>query len=191
MDRTSRSIVIGLVGVLAIAVLAIIVALLVPFQVKQPGSIRNIEGVVELKTSGNGSPQALDPEAESYTFDVDQSLRVQPGGRATVTFIGDGSKSGRAVLSGPATLALRDAYRQATLLGHVIDSDRFDREYSLTLEQTSGDVRYFFDNTSPPFSEINITIQLPTGSYSPSAPCWVIVISADGQVTTEDIDCTP
>lgn len=184
MDRNSRSIVLSLLTVLALTLLAVIISLIVPFEVAQPSILQQITGVAELYTQGE---QPATPSGETE-LNLGETISVKPGGFTTILF---DLNQGRAVLTGPATLTLVESYRRATVLGHTLDeSDRFTREYGLTLEQTSGSVRYLFGDTKPAFEEVTILIRLPNGSYTPTTPCWTIDINTGGNVTTNEIDCS-
>jgi hypothetical protein len=51
-------------------------------------------------------------------------------------------------------------------------------------------VRYIFAATDPPFEDTRITVRLPDGSYTPSAPCWGIDIPAGADESIiETFDC--
>jgi hypothetical protein len=188
MDRYSRSIIIALVLVLGVVILALAAALVVPFDVTQPATVRSFTGQAELVRAGEAPrPAELDRDAH-LVLTVGQGLRLQPDSTATLTFELD---KGYAVISGPAELKLVESYRRATALGHVLDSRRFSREYVLTIQQTQGSVRYSFANATPRFEDAAITIQLPSSNYIPTTPCWRIDISADGSTTAAPIDCSP
>jgi hypothetical protein len=184
MDRDSRSIIFSLIIVLGLTLLAVIASLLLPFKVTQPGVLQQVTGVAELYSQDK---QPATPSGE-MELTIGETIRIQPGGFTTIVF---NLNQGRAVLNGPAALTLVESYRRATALGHALDdSDRFKREYVLTLEQTSGSIRYLFGDTTPAFEEVTISIRLPNGSYTPQTPCWTIDISTDGNVTTTEIDCS-
>jgi hypothetical protein len=186
MDRYSRSITAALVLVLGFAILALAAALVVPFDVGQPATVRSLTGTVELVRPGESpAPLGTDQDAESV-LTAGQGVRLQPD--STVTLIFDLNK-GYAVITGPAELKLVESYRRATALGHVLDSRRFERKYVLTIAQTQGSARYNFANTTPRFEQVEIMIQLPTSSYIPTTPCWTIDIGVDSTITTTPNDC--
>jgi hypothetical protein len=182
MDRYSRSIVFSLLTVLGLTLAAVAVSLFLPFEVEQPVIIQRVTGIAELHSDTN--PPAT-PSGETQLA-PGETVQVQPGGVATIIF---DLNEGRAIVTGPAALTLIESYRRATALGHMLDSEQFEREYVLTLEQTGGSIRYLFDDTTPPFEDTTISIRLPSGSYTPQSPCWVIDINTEGQVTTQDINC--
>lgn len=183
MDRYSRSIILSLITVLGLTLLAVIAAWFLPFEVTESGILQQVTGVAELYTQDE-LPATPTGETE---LTVGETLRIQPGGITTIVFK---LNQGRAIVTGPATLRLVESYRRATALGHTLDSDRFKREYALTLEQTSGSVRYLFSDTTPSFEDMLILIRLPDGTYTPKTPCWNIDISIEGYVTTTEIDCS-
>ncbi|MBN1201365.1 MAG: hypothetical protein JXJ20_05860 [Anaerolineae bacterium] len=185
MDRTSRNIFLSLIAILILTGLALIASLLVPFDVEQTGTIKNVTGVVEYYAHEQEPAVTLDANQREHLLKPGNSLSALPGSTLTVTFF----NNGRVVLVGPASLELVESYRRATVLGHALDSDRFDREYALTIEQTGGSARYFFANTDPAFEDVEITLELPNGNYTPDTPCWLVDISTAGDVLTEPFDC--
>jgi hypothetical protein len=184
MDSNSRPIVLSLVAVLGFTILAVVASLLIPFRVNETAVIQQVTGEAELHIPGQ-IPARLDTD-NGTTLGIGQSLNVLPGGEATIVFK---LNQGRAVLSGPAGLTLVESYRRATALGHALGQSK--REYVLTLEQTQGSVRYIFANTDPSFEEIDLTIRLPDGDYSPTTPCWRIDVTAGGETTAEPVECVP
>jgi len=187
MDRDSRTIVVSFFAVLGFAVTALSASLVVPFDVNHSATVQRFSGDVELDSHHN-IPDRLDPARnQKPSLKPDQTLRVLPGGAATLRFE---INNARAIMTGPAELTIVASYRRAMLLGHILDSDRFSRDHVLTLAQSSGTVEYRFANTDPPFEDVQITIQLPESEYTPVAPCWTISISAEGTAQTETIDCT-
>jgi hypothetical protein len=186
VDRTGRSILLSLIIALVLAVLAILAALWIPFDVDQPAAIQNVSTSAELITPDNPPVSLTSARPRDHpALKTGQGVRVEPGSSATILFF----ERGRAVLTGPAVLTLVAAHRHATALGHIFDSGRFTRDYVLTLSQQSGSIRYDFSRTSPPFADISITIELPDRSYSPTTPCWMVDISAGGQSTAGPADC--
>jgi hypothetical protein len=184
MDSNSRPIVLSLIAVLGFTVLALVASLLIPFQVDETAVIQQVTGEAELHIPGQ-IPARLNTDDKS-TLRIGHSLNVLPGGEVTIVF---GLNQGRAVLSGPAGLTLVESYRRATALGHALGTSK--REYVLTLEQTQGSVRYIFANADPSFEEIDLTIRLPGGDYTPTTPCWHIDVSAGGEATAESVECAP
>jgi hypothetical protein len=188
MDRYSRSIILASVLVLGLVLLALATALVVPFNVTQPGTIRSLTGEAELiRRSGVPSPVGSDRDAR-VVLSPGQGLRLNPDSTATLTFELD---QGFAVVTGPAELKLVESYRRATALGHLLDSSRFSRSYVLTIQQMQGSVRYSFTGTTPRFEDVAITIQLPSSNYVPTTPCWEIAIGTDGTTTAGSVECSP
>jgi hypothetical protein len=184
-DRNSRPIILALLAVLVFTALALVASVVIPFDVEQPATVQSVSGEVELRAPDEIAVR-LNP-ASKTTLEVGQNLDALPNSEARITF---DLNQGRAILTGPATLALIESYRRATALGHT--SDQFEREYVLTLEQTQGSVRYIFANTDPPFEDTHIIVRLPDGSYTPSAPCWRIDIPVGaGESIIETFDCEP
>jgi len=188
MDRYSRAIILALLAVLALTVLVLAAALVVPFKVGRSATLQNLSGELELVRSNQPPVKLESTQDDRTTLNSGQGLRLQPASTATVVFELD---QGRALLSGPAALTLVESYRRAAILGHLLDSDQFDREYVLTLEQTQGTVRYLFANTNPPIEETRITIRLPDRDYTPTAPCWLISIDSEAHTTAQSINCQP
>lgn len=184
MDPNSRTITLASIAVLGLAVLAIVIAVLVPFKVKQSATIQNIIGTAEMVPPGQTSAGS-DPD-EVLPFKAGQTIKLQPASSARVTFELNG---GHATITGPARVALVNSYRHATLLAHILDSDQFERQYNLTIEQTLGIVQYNFSGTNPPFKDVVITIRLPDGNYQPTTPCWEIMVSASGEAETNLVEC--
>lgn len=188
MDRYSRSIILASLLVLGVALLALAAALVVPFNVAQPGTIRSLSGKAELiRRSGVPNPIGSDRDAR-ISLSPGQGLRLNPDSTATLTFE---LNQGYAVVTGPAALKLVESYRRATALGHLLDSSRFSRSYVLTIQQSQGSARYNFAHTVPPFEDVAITVQLPGRDYIPTTPCWEIVIDADGAATARSVECSP
>lgn len=183
MDPNSRTITLASIAVLGLAALAIFIAVLVPFDVKQSATIHNIIGTAEMVPGQTTA--GLDPD-EVLPFKVGQTIRLQPDSSARVTFELNG---GRATITGPARVTLANSYRHATLLAHILDSDQFERQYNLTIEQTLGTVQYNFSGTNPPAEDIVITIRLPDGNYQPTTPCWKVMVSASGEAETNPVEC--
>ncbi|MBN2304241.1 MAG: hypothetical protein JXQ72_07185, partial [Anaerolineae bacterium] len=140
MDPTRRSIILALLAVIALTLLALIAALIIPFDVDQPVRITGITGSALLK-SGDGDPHEL---LEESTFHTGQTLILEPDNSARLTFELTG---GHANLTGPARLHLTESHHRATLIGHLRDSSG---DYTLTLEQSLGTVRYNFAYADPP-----------------------------------------
>ena len=187
MDRYSRSIILGSVLVLGVALLALAAALVVPFNVAQPATVRGFNGEAELiRASGVPKPVRNDRDAR-INLSPGQGVRLQPDSTATLTFELD---QGFAVIRGPAELKLVESYRRATALGHLLDSSRFSRSYVLTVQQTQGGARYNFAHTMPRFEDVTVTVQLPSGNYIPTTPCWEIVIGTDGATTARSVECS-
>lgn len=183
MDRPSRSIIISLLALLGLVILALVISALLPFNVDQTGMIQNVTGGIEFRSSGE-LPVTLDPDSGPFTLAPGERVDVPVGGTAEVLFW----ETGRIVLTGPATLKIIEAYRRATLPGHALDTNRFEADYGLVLEQ-SGSARYLFGNTDPPFEDLDITILFPEGSYRPTAPCWTVETASDGTTTARPITC--
>jgi hypothetical protein len=184
MDSNSRLIVLSLIAVLGFTILALVASLLIPFQVDDTATVQQVTGEAELHIPGH-VPAPLSTDGKT-TLGIGQSLNVLPGGDARIVFE---LNQGRAILSGPANLTLVESYRRATALGHAFGKGR--RGYVLTLEQTQGSVRYNFANTDPSFEDTDITIRLPDGNYSPTAPCWQIDVDPGGETTAESFECPP
>jgi hypothetical protein len=185
MDRTSRSIILSLLALTAFVVGIIVVSLVVSFNVEQSVTIKDFSGVIEIITPDDTRTQYDASQTNpTVTLKPDHRLRLLPGSTATITFFNTG---GRVHITGPGTLTLVAAYRRGTLLGHT--SDRFERDYVLTLAQNGGSAQYNFHNTTPAFAGIDITLQLPNGNYSPASPCWRVEISDDGAVNTLPFEC--
>ncbi len=185
MDRNARTILFGLIAVLILPIAALAAAVLIAFEVPQPAGIDDLSGEVELELAG-GEPATLTPDEleESQPLDIGESIRLAPGSSATVTFF----NGGRAKLSGPSSLKLVDSNRRATALGHATSSGKFNREYTLTIEQSEGTVHYRFDDTDPAFEQIKITVRLPDRSYKPTTPCWVVEVGIE-TISAAPEDC--
>ena len=182
MDQISRSIILSLGAVISLTVLAVILALVVPFKVDEPATLLAVSGSAELLIPDQPPvPVTLD---ETLKLDPGQGVRVLPGSEVRIDFQ---QNEGYAVVSGPATIRLIDSYRRATALGHALDVSAFKRTDALTLEQTDGTARYFFPGND--LSGAKITIRLPIGNFVPPAPCWMTTIAVDRQTTSEPIDC--
>lgn len=181
MESGVRGIVISFVAVICLGVVALVAAAVIPFNVDQDITLRDIEGTVELLTQ-DGTLVTLDTSTE---LKIGQTILVQPNSSATIVFFDAG---GRALITGPASLQIVQIYRRATGSGHLFDSR--DCDYVLTLDQAAGSVRYVFDNASPAFEDIDFTIRLSGGNYIPSTPCWLITVDAEGEATTESIRCS-
>jgi hypothetical protein len=187
MDRYSRSITVALVLVLGFALLALAAAVVVPFDVGQPATIRSLTGEVQLVRPGESPiPLGTDQDAPSVLA-IGQGVRLQPDSTITLTF---DLTQGYVVITGPAELKLVESFRRATALGHVLGSHRFKRKYVLTIAQTQGSARYNFANTDPRFGDVEIAIQLPISTYVPTTPCWTIDVATDGTATTAPNDCS-
>ncbi|HVO71433.1 MAG TPA: hypothetical protein VMT24_15390, partial [Aggregatilineaceae bacterium] len=186
MDRYSRSITVALVLVLALAILALAAALVAPFDVGQPATVRSVTGAVDLVRPGESPvPLGADQDAPG-ALTTGQGLRLQPDSTVTLTFE---VNQGYVVITGPAELKLVQSYRRATALGHVLDSHRFKRKYVLTIAQTQGSARYNFADTDPRFEDVEVMIRLPTSTYVPTTPCWTIDIATDGPTIVTPNDC--
>ncbi len=186
MDRDSRTILFSFVGVVGLAVAVLAASLVVPFDVNRSATVQQYTGDVELR-SPDDPPDRFDPARdETPLLKPGQTLKVMPDGMAVIRF---GLNNGRATMTGPAELTLVAAYRRATTLGHVFDSGQFEREYVLTLAQSSGTVEYDFANADPPFDGASISIQLPESDYTPVTPCWRVTISSEGIARIEPLDC--
>ena len=186
MDRIRWSIFVGLTAVLLCAGASVALALLTPFNVTRPVTIEVLQGDVSLHIPGKPS-EALSPEQDWFpSIQANQALHLAPDSSATVLFTLNG---GRAILTGPADVRLIASYRRATALGHTLDSQRYDRSYILTLDQSLGEVRYLFNHADPSFEDIAITIHLPDRDYVPATPCWTIVVNPDGSADTASYPC--
>jgi hypothetical protein len=172
-----RSIILSLAAVVICTMVMIIAAIVIPFDVKKTASIQQISGVVEIHSPGSLTA-TLDPR-EKNQLNIGDDIIVPPGSTTTLAFF----NGGRALLEGPVRLALVTSYRHATVLGHTSDSQ--DHEDVLTLEQSQGTVRYYFDHASP----TKMTIELPDGHFIPNSPCWIISIGADQQISSNEISC--
>ncbi len=183
MDRTARSIVFSIFGVLGISTLAFIVSILIPYQVNKPAVIEDITGAAEVVRDQD--TRATFVPDDSGQLRTGETVRVEPGNAASVVFF----NQGRAVLTGPAAIMLVESYQKATTLGHMVETSQFERRYGLTIKQIRGTVQYYFDHSDPAFEEMTIKVQLPNGSYQPDSPCWQITISADQTTTPETLPC--
>ncbi|RPJ00793.1 MAG: hypothetical protein EHM39_04330 [Chloroflexi bacterium] len=183
MDPNTRPIQLALLAVLGFALLAFAASLVVPFNVTKPAAVYVQAGSAERVIAGH-TPEPLLLDSVTH-LEAGHSLRILPTGETRVTFE---INEGWAVLIGPAALTLTESFRHATMLGHV--SDRFEREYVLTLEQTAGRIRYNFSDANPSFTESTITIRLPDGRYTPDSPCWTIEISEEHESRIESSDCS-
>ncbi|NDJ77138.1 MAG: hypothetical protein GYB65_12860 [Chloroflexi bacterium] len=185
MDQTRRSIIISLIGLVVVIGLAVLAALLIPFRVNEGATVQDFTGVIERITPDDERTQY---EASLTSAEVDlatgERLVVHPGSTAALTFFENG---GRANMTGPGTLTLVEVHRRATLPGHA--SDNFNRDYVLTLKQKGGSVHYYFSDTEPAFDDIDITLHLPNGNYTPDTPCWLVEISDEGVTTTLPFEC--
>jgi hypothetical protein len=131
MDRHSRHIILALVGVLISIGLALVGALVIPFNVEQPVNILAVGGVVRVVMPGREPDIDLAAGTERVRLKLDHSLRLEPGGTAVVSLF----KHARAAITGPAEFTVLEAHRRATALGHILDSDSYSREYVLTIRQ--------------------------------------------------------
>lgn len=183
MDRNARSILAARVAVLVLTALAITAALIVPFNVDQPAAIDYTGGMVEIDQPGSRPPIVLTEDNDPHSLKIGHTLRLAPDSTATLFLF----KNGQVVLTGPSEFTLVEAYRRATALGHVLDSQASSRDYALTIRQNSGTAHYRFAHSSPSFEKIEITIQLPDRTYIPDSPCWIIDVSVEGtsQITPE------
>jgi hypothetical protein len=172
-----RSIILSLAAVMICTILMMIAAIVIPFDVEKPASIQQISGVVEVHSPGSLAA-TLNPREKNQLNSGDRIL-VPPGSTTTLAFF----NGGHALLEGPARLTLITSYRHATVLGHTSDSRH--HEDVLTLEQSQGTIRYYFDHTSP----TKITIELPDGHFIPNSPCWIISIGTDQQISSNEISC--
>lgn len=189
MDRDSRTIILALAAVLGAAALALIAALFIPFKVGKSATVLNATGDIALVNPDHAPIPLKTSEGETMVLKAGQGLRLQPGSTAAVSF---DLMEGRALLNGPASITLRDSYRRATLLGHTFNSSRFSRKYVLTIEQSSGTVHYNFAHTDPPLGEVELTLHLPDGNYTPTlaTPCWIVTISGEGTSNVQTVDCS-
>lgn len=186
MDRWRLAIILSLIAVLALAVLGVVAASIVPFDVSEPATLTRFSDGVQLLRPGR-TPLTLNPQRTSRAvLQPGQTVRVPSGGQITLRFDLNG---GQAAVDGPATVRLVESRRRATAPGHVFNSDRFERHYALTIEQTGGTVRYAFADTRPQLAAGTITIRHPGGSYMPSTPCWEIAIQPNGETVAGPIDC--
>ncbi|HEX3051424.1 MAG TPA: hypothetical protein VHP83_12265 [Aggregatilineaceae bacterium] len=183
MDRTARSIVFSIFGVLGVSTLAFVVSVIVPYQVNQTATIEDITGAAEIVRDQDTRATLVPDDSEKLR--IGETVRVEPGNAASVVFF----NQGRAVLTGPAAITLVESYQKATTLGHMVDSSQFKRRYGLTIKQMHGTVQYYFDHSDPAFEAMTIKVQLPNGSYQPDSPCWQITISADQTITPETLSC--
>jgi hypothetical protein len=183
VDHISRSIILSSLAVLSLAVLAMAAAVLVPFDVDEPATARSLSGSTSLIVD-DGSPVEL-AENDELEWEVGQTLEIGPGDRIALRFFNQGS----AAIDGPATLKLLESRRRATALGHVLDSERFDCDYALSVQQTSGTITYNFAHATPPFEELTPVIDLPDRVFVPTTPCWKIRIDPDGAARIESTSC--
>ncbi len=182
MDPNTRPIQLALLAVLGLTLLAIAASLIIPFDVTKPAAVHVLAGSAERVIAGH-TPEPLQPESAA-SLEIGRSLRVLPAGETRITFeINDGW----AILTGPAALTLTESHRHATVLGHV--SDRFERDYVLTLEQTAGRIRYNFSDADPAFADTTITVRLPDRRFTPDSPCWTIEITESRESRIESSDC--
>lgn len=184
MDQPARVIKIALAGVLALPVVCLAAALLIPFKVNQSASVRRVSGQVELLRPDD-PPQRLDPARDDRAaLQVSESLRVAPDSTALIVF---DLNQGRATVTGPALLTLAESCRRATALGHI--AGRGAREYVLIIEQASGLATYDFSRAHPGFAQTAITVRLPDRDYAPPGPCWHIEVAPDGTSAPRQEDC--
>ncbi len=186
MDRYSRSIYLGLLLILTLIAALVAAAVTVTFPVDLDARITNIQGEAHFGAPHQTPAVFGGTKSGSLTLRVGDRFQLEPGDTATVLFFNDGI----ATLRGPAGLVLRESFRRGTLLEHVQDSDKDDRDYTLTVEQYAGSVEYRFDQADPAFDRVKIRIQVPNEVYIPSAPCWHIEVDAAGQASSRAIDCS-
>jgi len=134
MDRYSRSIYLGLLLILTLIAALVAAAVTVTFPVDLDARITNIQGEAQFGAPHQTPAVFGGTKAGSLTLRVGDRFQLEPGDTATVLFFNDGI----ATLRGPAGLVLRESFRRGTLLEHVQDSDKDDRDYTLTVEQYAG-----------------------------------------------------
>jgi hypothetical protein len=181
-DSSTLSIKVAVVVLIAVMIFAVAAGLIVPFNVEQTVTVQALSGEIDILIP-NDPPTPLLPNTQA-ALAPGHSVRLQPSSEASLTFT---INKGRALLTGPATLTLVESHRRATSLGHALDN--LSRSYTLTLQQTQGTVSYNFANTTPPFEDIQLTIQLPDANYSPTTPCWTITVDTAGHSTAESVTC--
>ncbi len=184
MDRARLTIFLAMVGVIGVGAVALAASLVVPYNVSFGAQVISAQGTGTY-ARGDAPPAPL-PEGKSLTLPVGSTIQLEPQGQATLTLH---LNNGRVELTGPTTWTLVDSYRRATSLGHMLQSERFAREYVLVFAQTQGTAYYDFSATSPPFEDLSVAVELPHTRYIPTRPCWEIVFQADGSAQATDVPC--
>ncbi len=184
MERTQRTVVFALIGIISVGLAALIASLVVPYNVTFGALLTDMHGTGHY-TRLDRPPTPLSAHA-NLALPVGSTVQLEPKSRATLSLEMTG---GRVMLTGPATLTLVDSYRRATSLGHLLESERFTRQYVITLRQTQGTAYYDFSITSPPFDTLTVTVELPQTHYIPTHPCWEITVQPDGSAQANDIPC--
>jgi hypothetical protein len=183
MDRTSRSILIGLISVVGFAVIALIVSALVPFSVDYDATITTLTGSAAI-SAPNQDPQSVNTtRTNDLTLKLGDTLHLEPNSSATITLDLNG---GRVTLSGPATFTLTESHRTGTSIDHL----RKNGDLTLTLEQHKGSATYNFAHADPPFDAAEITLWLnDSDAITLDAPCWVINFAPDGTYLSGAAPC--
>jgi len=184
VDRTRLTVLLALLGVIGVGVVALIISLVVPYNVAFGALLLDARG--EGTYTRQGQPPAPLPTETTLALPVGSTVRLGPKSHATLTMELNGA---RVQLTGPATWTLVDAYRRATSLGHMLENARFAREYVLVLRQTEGTAYYDFSGSKPLFDQVQITVELPETRYTPTRPCWEITVQPDGSAQAASVRC--
>ncbi len=186
MDHQQRTIIRATVIIVILAALAFTASFAIPYNVTFDARITQITGSAALVVP-NRVPKPIAPDnPDPVRLRIGDTLQLETGSTATITF---DLNSGRALVTGPATLRLIEAHRHATTYGHIHASGT----YTLTIEQNGGIGRYFFDNADPPVSESTITIWINNATSDTveltAAPCWIAEAPPDGPANAAPITC--
>lgn len=183
MDRNSRSIIIGLIGVVSFTVIALIASAIVPYSVDYDATITTLNGSAALSAPDH-APQPLDTaQTDDIMLKLGHTLHLEPNSSATIVLDING---GRIMLNGPATFTLTKSHRTGTSIDHL----RKTGDLTLTLEQRGGSATYFFGRADPPFEDAEITLWLnDKDAITLDAPCWVINFAPDGTFLSGAAPC--
>ncbi len=183
MDRTSRSIIIGLISVVGFAVVALIASAIVPYSVDYDAMITTLNGNAAL-SAANQTPQSINTaQTNDITLKLGHTLHLEPNSSATIVLDLNG---GRIMISGPATFTLTASHRTGTSIEHL----RKAGDLTLTLEQRGGSATYFFAHADPPFDSAVVTLWLSDNdAVTLDAPCWVINFAPDGTYLSGAAPC--
>lgn len=186
MDQQQRTIIRATVIIIILAALALAASFAVPYNVSFDARITQITGSAAIVVPNRAPRPIASDNPDPVRLRLDDTLQLDPGSTATITFEING---GRAVIEGPATLRLVEAYRRATTYDHI----RATGDYTLTIAQNGGTGRYFFDNADPPVSESDITIWINSATNDAveitAAPCWIAEAPSDAPSSAAPITC--